>query len=296
MTDARHAIPPPLVHRSGWPWDQSRRPALRTAEIVSVVTPSYQQGEFIEETIRSVLLQGRHVEHIVVDAGSTDGTLAVLRHYSAHIKWISEPDAGQADGINKGLRLATGSIVAYLNADDTYVPDTIGCITWKMREHPHLGLVYGNCMFVDSEGRALGTLRGAPVDVDGMIRRGDFIPQQAAFWRRSVIDVVGEFDAGLRYCMDHDFFIRVVRAFPVGCVGKTLATFRLHSHSKTVAQSEAHWREAIAVSRRYGMTPRTWAYWIRHIRHYGGRALPKWVQPAISRRTLRMDSGITSLE
>src|SRR5262245_49701646 len=98
---ARAELPVPLAKRSGWPWDESRRPLLRTAETVSVVTPSYGQGVFIEETIRSVLLQGQHVEHIVVDGGSTDGTLDVLRHYDAHIRWISEPDAGQADAINK---------------------------------------------------------------------------------------------------------------------------------------------------------------------------------------------------
>jgi glycosyltransferase involved in cell wall biosynthesis len=282
-------LPPPLVSRTGWPWDESRRPLLRTAERVSIITPSYQQGEFIEETIRSVLLQGQHVEHIVIDGGSTDHTLEVLRHYAAHIRWVSEPDDGQADAINKGLRLAGGSILAYLNADDTYLPDAIATVTWCLRERPDVGLVYGDCVLVEHDGHPIGFLRGRRLDVGGMVRRGDFVPQQAAFWRRSVVDAVGGFDARLRYCMDHDFFIRVVRAFPVEQVARPLATFRLHDRSKTVSQSTAHWREAMVVSRRYGLTPRTSAYWIRCVRHYGGRALPKFLQPAIARRTMRAE-------
>ena len=295
---AEHSeLPAPLSKRSGWPWAESHRPVHPDRETVSVVTPSFRQGVFIEETIRSVLLQGQHVEHIVIDGGSTDSTLDVLRHYDAHITWVSEPDAGQADAINKGLRIAGGSILSYLNADDTYLRGAVSAIAKCFRESPGVGLVYGDCAVVESDGRAIGMLRGSrTLDAAGMIRRGDFIPQQTAFWRRSVMEAVGEFDASLRYCMDHDFFIRAVQTVPARYVEETLATFRLHDSSKTVSQSEAHWREAIAVSRRHGMTPWTLAYWVRHLRHYGGRALPGVFHPAIARRTMRIERTLTSLE
>ena len=251
---------------------------------VSIVTPSYNQGHLIEETIRSVLKQEyANLEYIVIDGGSTDGTVDILRRYTDRLGWISEPDAGQADAINKGLRMATGDILAYLNSDDTYLPGTVRTVVDAFQAHPEAGLIYGDCHATDIAGNVYGTIHGHPFDLARMVLRGEFVPQQAAFWSRRAMEAVGLFDAGLHFCMDHDFFIRVGQRFPAHYLPLPLATFRFHADSKTVSREEAHWRESMAVSRRYGMTPWTLWYWIRVLRHRGLRALPSRLQLRIRR-------------
>lgn len=243
--------------------------------VISVVTPSYNQGGFIEETICSVLDQDYpNVEHIVIDGGSTDDTLEVLRRYADRITWLSEPDDGQADAINKGLGLAHGEILAYLNSDDTYLPGAFKRVVETFASYPEVGLVYGDCYAIDQRGQQYGLIKGHPFDVQRMIMRGEFVPQQAAFWSRRAMETVGVFDATLHFCMDHDFFIRIGRQFPAVYLAQPLANFRFHADSKTVSREEKHWRESMLVSQRYGMSRRTAWYWIRTLRHHGLRLLP----------------------
>jgi glycosyltransferase involved in cell wall biosynthesis len=261
-----------LVSESTWLW-------------VSVVTPSYNQGHLIEETIRSVLLQGYpHLEYVVIDGGSSDNTLDVLRHYEDHLRWVSEPDQGQADAINKGVRMSRGEMLAYLNSDDTYLPGSVRLVAEYFQTHPDVGMVYGDCQVIDAQGNVLGLMRGHKFNLHRLIHRAEIIPQPAAFWRRAVVEQVGLFDLTLRYSMDYDFFIRVGRAFRVAYIPQPLACFRLHSVSKTVSREERHWRETLAVSERYGMKPWMAWYWIRRLRHWGLRALPRPVQLWVRRR------------
>lgn len=250
-----------------------------TRPTVSIITPSFNQAAFIEETIRSVLLQNYpELDYLVIDGGSNDGTVEILRRYEPWLRWVSEPDRGQTDAINKGLCMARGKVLAYLNSDDTYLPGTIHTITSYFKVHPKVGLIYGDCYAVNTDGNAFGTIRGHPFNLRRMIMRGEFVPQQAAFWSRQAMDEVGLLDARLHYCMDHDYFIRIGQRSPAQHIPQPLATFRFHTNSKTVSRQEAHWHELMAVCRHYGMTPWTTWYYIRHLRHWGLRVLPQPIQ------------------
>jgi glycosyltransferase involved in cell wall biosynthesis len=249
---------------------------------LSVVAPSLNQARFIEETIQSVLAQDYpYLEYIVIDGGSTDGTLEILRRYEGRLRWISEPDRGQADAINKGLRMAQGEVLAYLNSDDVYLPGAARTAVEYLVAHPEVGLVYGDCQVIDEEGAVLGYMAGRVFDLRRIIYRAEFIPQPAAFWRREVMDRVGMLDTSLRFALDYDFFVRVGREFPVRHIPALLACFRLQRVSKTISWEEHHWREVLMVSERYGMKPWTLWYWIRRLRHWGLRVLPAPLQSQV---------------
>jgi len=289
---ALEELPAPPPGRAGWPWTEgspplgSDRPEDQARPRVTIVTPSLNQGEFIEETIRSVLLQDyAELDYIVVDGGSHDGTVDILRRYERWLFWLSEPDGGQSEAINKGLRMATGEILAYLNSDDTYCPGCVSAIATVFESRRAVGLAYGDCQVIDEQGRELGYLPRHGFSLKRMIERGEFLPQQAVFWRRGAMEKVGPFDESLHYAMDFEFFIRVGRAFPVEYVPTLLARFRMHSSSKTTSQSEKHWREVLAVSQRYGLNPWNHWYWLRRLRHWGLRGLPEPLQMWV-RRTL----------
>lgn len=257
---------------------------MNAPTLISIVTPSFNQGNFIEDTIRSVLEQDYpNVEHIVIDGGSTDNTLEILHRYDGRIRWLSEPDEGQADAINKGLQMANGQILAYLNSDDSYLPGALKIVAESFATHPEVGLVYGDCYAVDQQGQQYGLIKGRPFHVQRMIMRGEFVPQQAAFWSRRAMELVGVFDSSLHFCMDHDFFIRIGQRFPALYIAQPLANFRFHADSKTVSREEKHWRESMLVSQRYGLSRRSAWYWIRTLRHRGLRLLPNPLEQTIRR-------------
>jgi glycosyltransferase involved in cell wall biosynthesis len=252
--------------------------------LISIITPSYNQGRFIEETIRSVIEQDYpNIEHIVIDGGSTDETVEVLRRFDGRIRWVSEPDEGQADAINKGLRIASGDILAYLNSDDTYLPGAFAVVAAQFAAHPDAGLIFGDCQAVTEQGEVYGLIKGHPFDVQRMIMRGEFVPQQAAFWSRIAMDAVGMFDTNLHFCMDHDYFIRIGQRFTGMYVAQPLANFRFHGSSKTMSLQEKHWSESMSVSQRHGMSRRTTWYWIRTLRHHGLRLLPDSLEHFVRR-------------
>jgi glycosyltransferase involved in cell wall biosynthesis len=257
---------------------------MNAPPLISVVTPSFNQGNFIEDTVRSVLEQDYpNIEHIVIDGGSTDNTLEILQRYDGRIRWLSEPDKGQADAINKGLQMANGQILAYLNSDDAYLPGALRIVAESFAAHPEVGLVYGDCYAVDQRGQQYGLIKGHPFNVQRMIMRGEFVPQQAAFWSRRAMGLVGVFDPTLHFCMDHDFFIRIGQKFPAIYIAQPLANFRFHADSKTVSREEKHWRESMLVSQRYGLSRRSVWYWIRTLRHHGLRLLPNPLEHTIRR-------------
>jgi glycosyltransferase involved in cell wall biosynthesis len=221
---------------------------------ISVVTPSFNQAQFIERTIQSVLNQNYpQLEYIVVDGGSTDGTLDVLTTYQSHLRWISEADRGQAEAINKGFKKASGQIVCWLNADDEYVPDTFSQVANYFSRHPEARFLYGDAETVDETGRAYGR-RGnvRPANFQDLASQGDFIVQPAAFWRADLLNEVGLLDETLRYCLDYEYWLRVSQKYPLHYLPVTLARERFHAQAKTTQATLRRIQEIEAVARRYG--------------------------------------------
>ena len=237
-------LPPPSPSRTGWPWTEASpqlpdtMPDGRPWPPVSIVTPSYNQADYIEETIRSVLLQGYpNLEYVVIDGGSTDGSVDVIRKYEPWLAyWVSEPDEGQADAINKGWRRATGDIITWINSDDTYCPGAVGTAVQYLVARPEVDLIYGGCNCIGPNGESLGVLGAWPFDLRRELIGRNLIPQSSAFYRRRALDQAGELDVNLRYSMDYDLWIRMLQH---GCrfedVPLILSNYRLHDEAKTVA-------------------------------------------------------------
>ncbi len=207
---------------------------------VSIVTPSLNQGRFIERTILSVLEQEYpDIEYVIIDGGSTDNTLEILKRYKDKLFYISEPDEGQSDAINKGLHMATGEIMAYLNSDDTYKLSAISTVAQEFLRHPDIDLIYGDCNIVDEEHCQIGIFEGIKTTYRRLLMRSiASIPQPAAFWRRKVLEDVGYFDENLHYAMDTDFFIRVLKRHKALYTPVIYANHQWHSESKSSTQRE----------------------------------------------------------
>lgn len=261
--------------------------------LISIVTPSFNQARYLEATLQSVLSQDYpRLEYIVIDGGSTDASVDILRRYDAQLAyWVSEPDHGQTEAINKGMQRAHGQVLAYLNSDDCYLSGALRAVAAFLDKRPEIGLAYGDCQVIGPKGELLGSLPRRPFNLKRMTQRGEFIPQPAAFWRRSTLEVAGPFDERLQYAMDYDFFIRAGRAAPVARLPQTLAAFRLHAGSKTVASDERHWRESMRVSEQHGLRPWHAWYWLRRLRHYGARAMPASTRHWLARRLGRVQGA-----
>jgi cellulose synthase/poly-beta-1,6-N-acetylglucosamine synthase-like glycosyltransferase len=207
--------------------------------LVSIVTPSYNQGRYLDETIQSVLTQDyARIEYLVIDGGSTDSSREIIQGYSDRLAyWVSEPDYGQAHAINKGLSRAKGSVLAWLNSDDAYLPGAVQQAVNALIAHPEHDLAYANCDYVDAAGRHLQTLQAWDFVPRRLVTGIPLVIQPASFFRRRALDRAGGLDESLRYLMDHDLFVRMVLAgLTFWKVDDVWARFRLHSTSKTQSQ------------------------------------------------------------
>jgi glycosyltransferase involved in cell wall biosynthesis len=221
---------------------------------ISVVTPSFNQVQFIECTIQSVLNQNYpNLEYMVIDGGSTDGTLDLLKKYQSHLTWLSEADRGQAEAINKGFKKATGDIVCWLNADDELMPGALLTVATYFSQHPDTVLIYGDAETIDETGRSYGR-RGnvKPTCFDDLVNEGDFIVQPAAFWRAELLNQVGLLDESLRYCLDYEYWLRIAQKYPLHYLAGPLARERFHHQAKTTQATLSRIEEIEAVARRYG--------------------------------------------
>jgi glycosyltransferase involved in cell wall biosynthesis len=231
---------------------RSRLDARGANPLVSVVTPALNCSRFIEQTILSVSAQDYpRIEHIVVDGGSTDGTLEILARYPG-LRWISEPDRGQSNAINKGVGMAQGEIIAWLNADDLYLNGAITAAVAQLTADERLGMVCADHVEVDEVGRELRTVRSPNVDLDVLRNRGNIISQPTVFMRRAAFESVGRVNEQYRYAMDYELWLRLVSAFPAKHVTACWAAFRRHDDQLTIRRGRAFGAEIRKASRANG--------------------------------------------
>ncbi len=239
---------------------------------LTVVTPSLNQGDFIERTLQSVLDQRGdfELEYLVVDGGSTDKTLSILHRYRDRLSYVSGPDAGQSDAINKGFARATGDVVAWLNSDDVYLPGALDTVARTLRESG-ARWCFGQCRVIDEQDREIR--RAIAWYKNRLSRRyslrrlltKDFIPQPATFFRRDLLLEAGPLDPALSYAMDYDLWLRFGRVCAPAFIPRDLAGFRWHGASKSSeGYSRAAW-EAFAAARRHA--PSEWLALAEHCLH-----------------------------
>lgn len=202
---------------------------------ISVVTPSYNQAEFLERTICSVLDQNYpNLEYIIIDGGSTDGSVDIIRRYADRISfWISEPDRGQTHAINKGLQQATGEWVAWQNSDDIYYPGVLEDLAKTLNLKQQVDLVIGNINLIDQQDRVLRDVHYVKPCHGAMLAEGMVLTNQAAFWRRSVHDEIGYLDETLDCSFDYEWFLRLTLGRRAEHVNKLWGGYRLHGATKT---------------------------------------------------------------
>ncbi len=225
------------------------------APLISVVTPSYNQAPFLEATIRSVLEQDYEaLEYIVVDGGSSDRSVSIIEKYADRLAWwVSEPDLGQTDAINKGFARARGEILAWLNSDDTYESGALSEAVAFLQANPQVGMVYGDANFIDARGRVIGRFDARQTDFDRLMRGAVYIPQQAAFFRADLWRQVGPLDPTFYFAMDYDLWVRLARLAEIRYLpGRVWANFRLHGAAKSIADDARCWPEMLRVHRREG--------------------------------------------
>ncbi len=253
--------------------------------LVSIVTPSSNQAQFLEETICSVLQQDYpQLEYIIVDGGSSDGSLDIVRRYQDRLAWwVSEPDRGQTDAINKGFAHARGEILAWLNSDDVYLPGAVAQAVAYLQEHPEAGMVYGDANLVDETGGYLGRFPARQTDFRRLMRGSVHIPQQSAFFRAGLWRQVGPLDPTFYFAMDYDLWVRLAKISVLEYTPQLWSNFRLHGQGKTAISDDRCYPEMLRVHRREGGS------WLSRLR------IKAFVRSAIyARLTLRLRMWLRS--
>ena len=255
-----HPFPPPPEGKHGWPWDQfpTDNPATLPDGTpwpkISIVTPSYNQADFIEETIRSVLLQGYpNLEYIIIDGGSSDASVAIIQKYAPWLHfWISEPDNGQTQAINKGFSHSTGQIMAWLNSDDFYAPNALFEVAKTFHQNQTLW-VAGITNRIDTQGNLIRAGKKRWEQTHELWYVGSLFPQPGVFWQRELWNRTGAaLDESLQYTFDYDFWMRITQhqVFPTW-LNEHVANFRLHQSSKSSMDQLKFMPERNIVYKRY---------------------------------------------
>jgi glycosyltransferase involved in cell wall biosynthesis len=260
MCPTLQELPPPPSGKKGWPWTEAS-PSLSSFiektspwPKISNVTPSYNQGQLIEETIRSVLLQGYpNLEYIIIDGGSSDNTVEIICRYAPWLSyWVSEKDRGQSHAINKGWDKATGDILAWINSDDTYAAGSFTKVAEYFLNAPSTAMIYGDCNIIDGQGIFVKRCPAEEFKLDNLVCNKWFIPQQSTFLQRSVVEAVGGVREDLHLVMDWEYWLRIalggkiIRYLPV-----QLANFRIWEEAKTSSYSDRSAQEKLLVLDHY---------------------------------------------
>jgi glycosyltransferase involved in cell wall biosynthesis len=268
MKCPRLADLPPISGKTGWPWTEETLPletggASGSLPRVTVVTPSFNQGEFLEETIRSVLLQGySNLEYIVMDGGSTDSSVEIIRKYTDHLSyWTSQKDGGAADAIRQGFERATGTILAYLNSDDVFLPGAIQHLVRRI-EATAADVVYGNTYWTDDQSRVVAERRQTPFSRLALFYGGADLQQPATFWTSRIYRTAGGMDGSFQCAFDLDLFSRFAsKGAKFSHLRRFVAKSRLHPSQKTEVLFETSKRETATIRARYTAVP---------VRSFGG--------------------------
>lgn len=231
-------LPPPPPGRRGWPWTEETQPDTPDPAglpLISVVTPSFNSGAFLEEAMRSVLLQGYpKVEFIIMDGGSTDQTAEVAVRYRPWLaEFVSQPDRGQSHALNKGLARAGGDLVFWLNADDAALPGAFQAAGRAHKQNPEAGLIVGGGVFMDAQGKELSREPAVFTSWQDYVFRRCMIRQWCTFFRREVLEECGGLDESLHYCMDRDLLTRVTKRREPFLVDEFFCAYRVHGAAKT---------------------------------------------------------------
>ena len=234
-------LPPPPPDKSGWPWTVETQQVSDTTQLkgplpkISIVTPSYNQGKFIEETIRSVLLQGYpNIEYLIIDGGSNDETTDIIKSYEPWIAyWISEKDRGQSNAINKGLRLAKGQIIGWINSDDIYLPNAFQKVAAYFPLDKSIGAICGfaaklNCVEKKDDSIPLTSI----ISLDSLLRCNP-IMQPSTFIKGSTLDKIGYLREEFHFIMDYEYWIRIALRMKLLRINEFLSAFRVHRESKS---------------------------------------------------------------
>ena len=221
---------------------------------VTIVTPSFNQACFLEETMRSVLEQDYpNIEYVVIDGGSTDGSAEIIQKYESQLAyWQSQKDKGQTDAINQGFARASGEIFAWLNSDDILLPGAVTAAVRQLQTHPEVGMVYGDCLWINADGKKIGNFPAAQTDLKKLRRGYVHIPQQASFFRADLWKKVGPLDDSFYFAMDYDLWTRLAAEAPLLYIPELWAAFRLHGDAKSIAEDDRCWPEMLRVHYRDG--------------------------------------------
>jgi len=230
--------------------------------LVSIITPSYNQAAFLESTIRSVLEQDYpSLEYILVDGGSTDGSLDIIHRYADRFSWwVSEKDKGHADALNKGFSHAKGEILAWLNSDDTYYPGAISDAVASLQAHPEVGMVYGDADLNDETGNIIGSFASRQTDYQKLLRGSVHIPQATTFFRADLWRQVGPLSLSLFFAFDYDLWVRLAKVSKILYIPRTWATFRLHNDGKSILNDDRCYPDMLKVYARECGSGLSWLY------------------------------------
>ena len=233
---------------------------------LTVVTPSYNQGKYIKRTIESVLSQGiSELEYIVMDGGSADETVDILKSYGDRIIWISEKDKGQTDAVNKGIRMSTGEIIGWLNSDDIYYPETFNKVLKVFEDNPDINVVYGNAYHIDEEDGVIEEYYTEDFDYE-RLKDICFICQPSLFFRKNLVDKYGYLDDKLQYCMDYDYWLRLGKGEKFYRLNDFIAGSRLYDDNKTLgARRKVHEEMLIMQKKNLGKASEKWIYNLAHV-------------------------------
>jgi len=254
-------LPSPPRGRKGWPWIEEgsqlpgKMPDGQPWPKISIVTPSYNQGQFIEETIRSVLLQGYpNLEYIVIDGGSSDNSVEIIMKYEKWLThWVSEPDKGQSNAINKGFGSASGEIYGWLNSDDYLLKNALLNIVKAYRTSPSAGAWCGGSLFANEQGKKIAVRWPARLDLESIARwNKNSFAQPACFFSRKAWQECGPLDEALHYGMDFDLWLKIAKRFLFAKVNAVLAFERLHKGSKTQRDSGLMYAMQCVIQIRHG--------------------------------------------